>query len=442
MNQRGSALLLAVFLLALLTGMALGLHFISQNELFMSSAHQRSKQAYFLAEAGIEAGRQALYDTNGDGPFDDDLDSAAGANASLDFDPETVRPVYAENGTVSGFTGYDDDQPLLDVTALGDGWYAAFLTNDPGNTGGESSATDDNERVMISAVGAGRDGSLEVVQAIVEPAPPFPGDLPALITIFGPSPTFSDFVDPIAAAKGKVIKLFQGDDCGGSGIPGFSVPVLGLIGTPAETVVEYSLSPSTSYTSGGMTGHWTVVDTTDPTDPGIVASSLGPIDPQWINCQALRGMAEEVRDVADVICTEGVPCTLPPSGPGRVVFAEGDFNLDFKMSGAGMLWVTGRLTMSAKTDWNGVIMVVGEGQFVRSGIGKGAISGAIAVADIAGPDNTYGTEDDCSGTSDGFQPAVYDESGCGKGTTTVYCHADVLAATPLTRYPVMEFRQR
>jgi hypothetical protein len=401
----------------------------------MSSAHQRSKQAYFLAEAGIEAGRQALYDTNGDGPFDDDLDSAAGANASLDFDPETVRPVSAEDGTVSGFTGYDDDQPLLDVTALGDGWYAAFLTNDPANTGGEGSATDDNNRVMISAVGVGRDGSLAVVQAIVEPASPFPGDLPALITIFGPLPTFSD------STKKTKKKLFQGDDCSGSGIPGFSVPVLGLIGTPAETVVENSLSPYTTYTSGGMTGHWTVVDMTDPMDPGIVASSLGLIDPQWINCQTLRGMADEVRDVADVICTEGVSCTLPPSGPGRVIFAEGDFNLDSKMSGAGMLWVTGRLTMSGAADWNGIIMVVGEGQFVRSGVGKGAISGATVVADIAGPDNTYGTEDDCSGTSDGFHPAVYDESGGGKGPT-VYCHADVLAATPITRYPVMEFRQR
>jgi hypothetical protein len=36
---------------------------------------------------------------------------------------------------------------------------------------------------------------------------------------------------------------------------------------------------------------------------------------------------------------------------------------------------------------------------------------------------------------------VYDESHGGTGRT-VYCSDDVLAATPVTRYPVVEFRQR
>jgi hypothetical protein len=63
------------------------------------------------------------------------------------------------------------------------------------------------------------------------------------------------------------------------------------------------------------------------------------------------------------------------------------------------------------------------------------------VADIAGPDNSYGTIDDCTGGSAGFAPAVFDESGGGDGLT-VYCNADVLAATPTTRYAVVEFRQR
>jgi hypothetical protein len=97
--------------------------------------------------------------------------------------------------------------------------------------------------------------------------------------------------------------------------------------------------------------------------------------------------------------------------------------------------------MNGATDWNGLIVVVGEGAFLRSGPGTGQISGATIVADIAGADDQYGTSDDCEGGTDGFDSAVYDESTGGTGLTT-YCNADVLAATPLTKYAVVDFRQR
>jgi len=429
MNERGSALILAIFLLAFLAGLGIALHFQSQSELMMSGADRQAQQAYFLAEAGIEAGRQQLYNTNGNGSFDDDLVAAAGANGDIDFGADALRAVYAADGSVSGFTGYGDDQPLLDIAALGSGWYAAFLTDDPANTGGVVSTDDDNDRVMITAVGAGRNGALKVLQAIVEPETPFP-DLPATITMFGPTPNFDDEDDD-----------FHGDDCGGAGIPGFAVPVVGLIGTPAETVVETGLNGGTVYTSAGNNGGWTIVDLNDPTDLGVVGSSLGMIDPAWVDCEALRDMADEVRDLADVVCVQGTPCVLPPSAPDRIIFAEGDFTLGSGDDGAGLLWTTGRLTMDGQTDWNGIIMVVGEGVFIRWGPGSGTISGATLVANISGPDNNYGTMDDCTGGVAGFSSAVFDESTGGGGQTT-YCNADVLAATPVRSYAVVEFRQR
>jgi hypothetical protein len=152
-------------------------------------------------------------------------------------------------------------------------------------------------------------------------------------------------------------------------------------------------------------------------------------------------MTEEVRAVADVVCLEGVPCSLPASTPDRVVFAEGDFDLGSTVTGAGLLWVTGTLTMSGSATWNGLIVVVGEGVFVRTDGGSGQLSGATIVADIAGVDNVYGTTDDCEGGTNGFQSAVFNETNGGTGLTT-YCNADVLAATPLTKYSVVDFRQR
>lgn len=433
MSERGSAMLLAIFMMVLLTSMGISLLFLSQNEVLLGATDLHSKQAYFLAEAGVEVARLTLFNTNGNGLFDDDLTTHAGADAVIDFDPGAVRPVYDGQGRVTGFTGFNDDVPLVGTTQLGEGWYAAFLTNDPGEGAGFDSTNDTNDRIMITGVGAARDGSFEVVQAIVEPAPPFPGDVPATIMMFGPSPFFAD--------ANNAAKLFQGDDCGGTGIPGFAVPVVGLMDTPTETVVEGSLSPSTTYTHAGQTGDVSVSDLTDATDPGIVVSSLGLIAPGWDNCHALRQMTEDVHGVADVVCVEGVPCALPPSAADRVVFSDGDFTLSSALSGAGLLWVTGTLTMDGATDWNGLIVVVGEGAFLRTGVGTGQMSGATIVADIAGADNQYGTSDDCEGGTNGFESAVYDESAGGTGLTT-YCHADVLAATPLTNYAVVDFRQR
>ena len=59
-SHRGSALLGAVFVLALLTGMAVILLFASNTELKMSHADVQAKQAFYLAEAGTETGREQL----------------------------------------------------------------------------------------------------------------------------------------------------------------------------------------------------------------------------------------------------------------------------------------------------------------------------------------------------------------------------------------------
>ena len=86
-------------------------------------------------------------------------------------------------------------------------------------------------------------------------------------------------------------------------------------------------------------------------------------------------------------------------------------------------------------------MIVGEGVFRRVGVGTGLISGATVLANIAGPDGVYGNSDDCTGGTDGFSSTEYDESIGGTGVTT-YCSSEIQAATPYTRYAIVEFRQR
>ena len=73
---------------------------------------------------------------------------------------------------------------------------------------------------------------------------------------------------------------------------------------------------------------------------------------------------------------------LGASNPdGVLTFIDGDFVLGpGNPTGQGTLIVTGKLTLDGNFNWNGVIMVLGEGHVLRSGGGTGNIFGAMFVA--------------------------------------------------------------
>lgn len=443
-GDRGVSLVMAVFVLALLTGIGLALLFLSQGEVKMGKAGLRPKQAFYLAEAGLEAARLNLFAVNANEPFGDDLVTAAGPNGVLEFDPDAIRPVYDSQGRVSGFTGYGDDVPLAGVTQFGQGWYIGFLTNDPDEPDPfQLNTTDTNDRVMLTAVGAGPDRSLEVVQAIIEPNPILPSLAPAAITLLGPTPFFD--------GGESYAKEIVGDDCDGAGIPGLYVPTVGVVDPdalvdpcpvtePSTDSVYCGVSKDTTYETGPYEGDDTVADVTDPD----VIGTLGPIDPDWMDCQFLIEMVERIRDVADVICPSGRldECpNLPPSDPTRVIFVDGDIFIDPEIGGAGTVLATGELWLHGDTAWTGMLLAIGEGIFWRYGGGTETVSGAIFVADIAGADEIFWTEDDCTGGEDGFMPAYFDMQGGGSGDV-VYCSIDGWEDGPQDPYKIVDFRQR
>ena len=76
--------------------------------------------------------------------------------------------------------------------------------------------------------------------------------------------------------------------------------------------------------------------------------------------------------------------------------------------------MTGRLTLDGNFNFNGVIMVLGQGEVYRSGGGHGNIYGAIFVAKFsrAGAD------------TDGFGAPVFDTSG--GGTSNIQYSTDAI----------------
>jgi hypothetical protein len=432
-DENGSALVLAIFVLVVLTSMGVALLFLSQSEVKSSQTDIRSKQSFYIAETALEDGRIALFHTNGREEFDDELLLASGGSSGdgmFNASPNTLRPVYGSDGKVTGFTGYGDDNPLVSTLLPDGGGFAAFLTNDSADAA--NPLLDSNKRVLLTGVGAGTDRSFEIVQAIVEIKEVFPSFPPATITILGPNPVF--------AGGDSIAKKYIGDDCNGSGgIAGFNVPVVGTVGTEITTGMP---KPSSYTTDGGTyTGYDTTADVNDAASIADTGSTVAPIDPSMLNCLELKEMVESMRDYADVVCTPPAACVLPASAPDRVLMIDGDWVLGAAVNEEGMLLVTGSLQMHGAADWSGLILVIGEGQFLRFGAGNGQVLGGVMVADIAGPDDIYGTVDDCTGGVAGYDSATFDESGGGTGDT-IYCTDALDFARPLVPYDIIEFVQR
>lgn len=427
--ERGSALILAIFVLILLTAMGIELLFMTQTEMKMGQTDIRSKKIFYTAEAGLEDGRETLRVVNKSGAtaalrasLDDELLSAAGPDGTIDFDADNVTAVYDSSGNVTGFTGYDDDVPLRAMATLGDSRYVAFLNND--SLDGKTSPDDTNDRLLITAVGAGPQRASEVVQAVVEhlAMPPFA----ATITIVGPAPTFD------GGTTGA--KPYTGNDCA---VVGLHVPVIGVIGGPAESQAETGVHTPASYTSGSATGLATVDDID------------GTIDASWKDCGYVHELARDVRAMADLVGDNSTPnSALTSVGTPAIIYIEGDYSIGGGFSGNGLLWVTGDLSISGDASWTGTILAVGKGSFQRNGGGAGMLSGATYVANVAGPDGLMWTSDDCAGpdgvvgnSDDGMASGTYDNPGGGTGATE-YCTTAITAVAEQFPFVVTEFRQR
>jgi hypothetical protein len=303
---------------------------------------------------------------------------------------------------------------------------------------------DDNDRVMLTGVGAGPDRSLEIVQAIVKRVELYP-ELPATITILGEPacvPNCAHFDGGTSTPK-KYSGNDSGPHCPG-GMTGLYKPVVGVIGSDSVTSAQAGVQKPGSYVSDpdpvtGVSGIDTVQDLT----------TSGTLNPMWTNCPEVVEFAAMVRDLADVVGDSSTPVSdLGVPGDGKVVFINGDYAVPGSVVGAGVLFVTGDLDFDGMAAWEGAIFAVGKGTFIRSGGGNGDITGGILVADVAGPDRVLFTPDDCSGEDgilgtpdDGIAQSSYDVPGAGNSTTG-YCSADLVNWMAFRPLEIVSFVQR
>ncbi len=432
-RQKGSALIIAIFVLALVATMGVALLFLAQTEVTMSTASVGAKQAFFLSEGGLEDGRDAIFQMNkiSSNPRDlsEELQALSGGDDRLDFTPGNLQPVYDSSGQLTGFTGFNNDVPLRGMTALGDGWYATFVNNDPDE--GIDNVIDDNDRLLLTAIAVREDQSTEMVRALVERPDTF-AIPPSTITILGPNAVFD--------GGGSAAKHYTGNDHGPHCPPGSSgeVPVVGVIGSVSETSAEDGVLKPGNFTEGPETG----VDTVDNL-------TLDPDLPElWTNCELLVELAQVIKDQADLAGDSTTPLSdLGTPGSPKSVFINGDYDISGNFDGAGLLFVTGDMEMDGQSGWQGPIFVVGTGDFLRDGAGNGTIAGGVIVADVAGPDRVLFTADDCSGDDgihgtddDGVAQSSYIVNGSGSSTTG-YCSSYFTAWQSLRPFRILSFQQ-
>jgi hypothetical protein len=109
------------------------------------------------------------------------------------------------------------------------------------------------------------------------------------------------------------------------------------------------------------------------------------LNPNWLTPSGLDAIVQNITNSADVViqgnATGGsLPTGMSATNPLTIV-VNGDLDLNaWHNTGYGLLVVTGTLKYDPDASWQGVVLVIGQGNFVSTRSGLGAINGAMFIA--------------------------------------------------------------
>jgi len=371
-SQRGAALITVLMMSTLLlaTGGALVLVTGLSNRTAIDATAEM--QAYYSAEAGVQDTLNVLRGN---------VNPQAGmpANSKIDFRKAVTAADSNRPGDnsgllrLSGWFNYsyagangDDRVPMTGNYSPLNGLAYSVLVSDPDNT---PVASGEPTRLLIRVRGFGPKGAEKRMEAIIRRTT-FDYTAPAMLMMRG--------ADDCAAMTFSIgesnAKDYSGHDNNGSTI----LPAFGST-CDGDLAIEQASD-----------GKETVED---PKDAKINISSL----PLWLQttAEARLFLAEQK---ADAITQDRYFTSFDGNAEG-FTFVDGDCDLD---GGSGLLIVTGTLSMKGNPNFDGLILVLGEGRVERDGGGNGDIYGAMAVARF----NDTG----------GFLPPAFTTNGGGNST--------------------------
>lgn len=347
-NQKGIALVTAILMLVVLSVIGIIAVNVTSIGAKITGNTRTSKQAFYMAEAGIETAREVLRKHISENW------SAFPENQRLSKELNLYK---RGDGTLPDSTNVANflatDLPFINTTIMGNGSYKVYLTND--GSDGVTSTTDTNFHVTLTSFGYGPDNSQAIIQVTVLRTP-IP-NLPGAISLPGPN------------------VVFLPSDSNAVDVAGEAYPAIAVNNSPAETTIRASLlgppDRSSKYTGEGGT-------------PSVVTEVFP--DP-WGNLDKLQTLYQNLKNIADFTNVTQSGFTLGSSTDPKLVVIDNNYYVPGGTTGTGILLVTGELVLEGNFNYDGMVLVIGKGSIRRSGAGNGVIAGGVFVANIEGIDH-------------------------------------------------------
>jgi hypothetical protein len=434
-SQRGIALLIAIFVLLLISVVAIALLVSSGTETALGANYRYSSTVYYAGLAGLEEARgrllarnpnslvpsyitpgttlalgQTIYIVNpSSGETVQPWDPSGGSNPAY-YDSEyqnefgvpasgaswqSVNSVWVGNSNPGplykwvrinaateqsihvdvNYDGvYDNTTPLFydpaNIASGGTPWPSLILNSSPPST-----AVQALEVTALAYLPNGTpNGSKKLLQYVVAP-------ITANIT-FPSAMTLDGYSDSYSGPSSSRFQISGDQDSGDSACGGSITPYpVDAIAVPDRTDATdvkdaiISIGESANYTGSGST-------------PSVKHVSM-PTNLQTV--QNLDQIAQSIIQNADSVITgpatqANMPSAMSSSNPMTVAIAgttpsQGNLTLSGGFTGYGLLLVTGNLSYTSDISWNGVVLVIGQGNVSVSGSGGGGtFNGAMLVA--------------------------------------------------------------
>jgi len=358
-NERGAALITMLLTSTLLLGAGGALIVATSMSAANSADAVAEMQAYYAAEAGLQATLNALRGNRAASP-------ALTAGQKMDFRKAISLTTSNDQGggdsstfpRLSRWLPYASDAPGSRVS-IGNGvGYQVRVSEPVGVT--TLPLSQEPPRLVIQSTGYGPRGARKQMQMLVKKGA-FNFALPATITLAG-SP-------PLTFAHGNSNSDYSGEDNAGVDA---QRPVFAVSGLNNQTTVNNTIA------SGNP----------DVTSPGAGLLNISNTPSFLTSADSARAFLAQAKELAQEM---GRYYTVDPGSSNRGTIAAPAFtfinnrggaaaNFGTGFQGAGLVIVTGRLNTTGATDFRGIILVLGEGHVDRSGGGNGDILGAMVVA--------------------------------------------------------------
>jgi len=218
--------------------------------------------------------------------------------------------------------------------------------------------------------------------------------------------------------------------------------------------------PAIGYTNGGDLGNITGPNGAQPaanyqgypvapgppptpaTAPASISDVFSSMDSRWLRPSGLDSIVQDITSNADAVIQGPATPASFPSGMSAThpmtIVVNGDLDFSgWNNTGYGLLLVTGTLNYDPNVTWEGVILVIGQGNFVSTKHGTGGIDGAVFIA------KTRDASGNLLPDIPGLGPSSFSQTGggpsLGRGINYNSCVAGA-AQGPIT-YKVIAFKE-